>query len=127
MQEVADRAYWEERGSKATLSMADGLLEMVKEWYNELTLKYNKFYIGLAKNGQPNNFVVFRPKKEWLKVELKLERTDELEAELEKEGLDVMGYDTKWGKYRIRLAKGEVKKHEAFLRDLLKQAYDGSS
>jgi hypothetical protein len=127
VQEVTDRAYWEERGSNAALSMTDSLLEMVKEWDDELALKYNKFYIGLARNEQPNNFVVFRPKKEWLRVELKLERTDELEAELEKEGLDVMGYDTKWGKYRIRLAKGEVKKHEALLRDLLKQAYDGSS
>lgn len=126
VQEVADRAYWEERGSKATLSMTDSLLEMVREHDSNFALKYNKFYIGLAKNGQPNNFVVFRPKKEWLRVELRLERSDELDAELEKEGFDIMGYDTRYRQYRIRLAKGEIKKHEIALRDLLKQAYESS-
>lgn len=126
VQEVADRAYWEERGSKATLAMTDGLLEMVREQASSLSLKYNKFYIGLAKNGQPNNFVVFRPKKEWLRVELRLERSDELDAELEKEGFDIMGYDTRYRQYRIRLVKGEINKHEIALRDLLKQAYESS-
>lgn len=47
VQETTDRAYWIERGSQKTISMCDELLE------------YNKFYIGLAKNGQPCNFVAF--------------------------------------------------------------------
>lgn len=127
VQEVTDRAYWEERSSKATLSMTDSLLAMVKEQDSELDLKYNKFYIGLAKNGQPNNFVIFRPKREWLRAEFKLERSDELTEKLEKEGLDVMSYDARWKQYRIRLAKGEVEKHEIFLRDLLKKAYEASN
>src|SRR5687768_16179208 len=62
--EATDRAYWEKIGSKATLEITDALLAMVRELNPNLALKYNKFYIGLAVNGQPNNFVVFRPKKD---------------------------------------------------------------
>lgn len=127
VQEVTDRAYWEHRGSKATVAMADELLGMLTERDDQFALKYNKFYIGLAKNGQPSNLVIFRPKKEWLRLEPRLERSDELTASLEEEGLDVMDYDTRWGRYRIRLSKGDIKKHESFLRDLLTKAYENSS
>jgi Domain of unknown function (DUF5655) len=122
--EVTDRAFWEKRASKQTLEMTDALASMVKEIAPDLSLKYNKFYIGLAKNGQASNFVIFRPKKDWMRLEPRLDRTDEVQAKLEEAGLDVMEYDARWGRYRIRLAKGDVKKHEALLRDLLKKAYD---
>jgi hypothetical protein len=124
--EVTDRGYWEKRAGKATLAMADELLQVVRKFDPTLGLKYNKFYIGLAKNGQPTNFVVFRPKKEWLRVEPRLDRSDELQAWLEQEGLDVMDYDQRWGRYRIRLSRGYVKKHDAFIREFLKRAYEES-
>lgn len=124
VQETADRTYWESRGTKSTLAMTDELFAMVKELEPELTLKYNKFYIGLAKRGQPCNFVIFRPKKEWLRLEARFERSDEVTAELEKEGLDVMDYDTRWNRYRIRLSPGDIKKHEKAIRALLTSAYD---
>ena len=44
--------------------MTDELVEVVRGLDSELEPKYNKFYIGLAKNGQPSNFVIFRPKKD---------------------------------------------------------------
>jgi hypothetical protein len=56
VQEVTDRAYWEKRGSKATLEITDSLLNMLKAIDPTLSLKYNKFYIGLAKNGQPRPY-----------------------------------------------------------------------
>ena len=126
VQAVADRAYWESRGSKQTLAMADEILDMVKKLDPELEFKYNKFYIGLAKHGRPNNFVVFRPKKDWLRLEVRLERSDETQAKLDNSGLDVMDYDARWGFYRIRLAKEDVAKHREFLATLMAQAFGGS-
>ena len=58
-----DRGYWEKRGSKATLGVADELLTVLKELDPSLEFKYNKFYIGLSKDGRPYNFVTFAPKK----------------------------------------------------------------
>jgi hypothetical protein len=80
--EITDRDYWEKRGSKATLETTDQLLGIVREIDGGLALKYNKFYIGLARDGQPSNFVVFRPKKEKVSVELRLPRLEEVEHKL---------------------------------------------
>jgi predicted transport protein len=124
--EETNRTYWENRGSKATVAMADELLEIVKTLNPHLELKYNKFYIGLAKDGQPNNFVTFRPRKSALRVEPRLQKTEEIETAVEAAGLDVMDYDNRWGRYRIRLQKGDVTKHADVLRRLLEMSYKES-
>lgn len=122
-QEVTDRTYWENRGSKATVAMADELLEMVQTLDPTLELKYNKFYIGLAKDGQPDNFVQFRPQKNAVRLEARLSRTEEIEAILESAGLDMLDYDGKWRRYRIRLQTGDIKKHADVLQQLIERAY----
>jgi predicted transport protein len=127
VQAVTDRSYWEGRASKQTLSMADEMLEVVRALDPDLELKYNKFYIGLAKGGQPNNFVIFRPKKDWLRLEVRLDRSDEMQAQLDNSGLDVMDYDSRWGRYRIRLAKSDTTKHKDFLVALMTNAYGGAA
>ena len=121
--EATDRTYWENRGSKATVAMADELLEIVHTFNPKLDLKYNKFYIGLARDGEPNNFVIFRPQKNAIRVEPRLHKTDTAEAAVEAAGLDVMDYDNRWERYRIRLQKGDVKKHAEVLRKLLESSY----
>jgi hypothetical protein len=72
---------------------------MVRDLDPGLELKYNKFYIGLARSGQPDNFVTFTPKKDWVRLEARLERSDETQAELEQAGLDLMDYDSRGGQY----------------------------
>lgn len=121
--DAADRPYWEKRASKTTLEMTDNLLAFVRELDPSLSLKYNKFYIGLARNDQPDNFVIFRPKKDWLRFEPRLERSDEIHAKLEEAGFDVMEYDSRWGRYRIRLTKADLAKGELLVRQLLSLAY----
>jgi len=41
-EEVADRAYWENRATKQTVAMADELLDLAKQCDDSLELKYNK-------------------------------------------------------------------------------------
>ena len=123
VQEFTDRAYWEVRGSKATVAMADEVLKLVAEFAPGLELKYNKFYIGLATNGIPNNFLIFRPQKSALRLEVRLPPSPETEAMLETAGLDVMDYDKRWGRYRLRLNKGEVVKFTEVLSALSQQAF----
>jgi hypothetical protein len=125
--DVVDREYWEKRGSKSTVSIADDLLLMIRKLDAKFSLKYNKFYIGLAKEGQPNNFVTFRPRKEWLLLMPRLEKSDEYESKMESKGLDLMDYDKRWGRYRIRLTKNDIVKHNDFLVELLTKAYESSN
>jgi predicted transport protein len=121
--EATDRAYWEARGSKATVAMADELLEILKKLDPDLELKFNKFYIGLARQGQADNFVILRPQKNSMRVEPRLNKNEEIENKIETAGLDVMDYDNRWSRYRIRLGKGDAKKHTDILQDLFSLAH----
>lgn len=127
VQAVTDRAYWEQRGSKTTLRMMDEAFALVRELDPSLELKYNKFYVGMAKDGQPNNFVVFRPQKAALRVEVKLERSDDVQAAIDEAGLEVLDYQARWGQYRFRLGPGDVHKHRETLTSLFAKACAAAS
>ncbi len=118
---VTDRAYWEKRASKQTLGIADELFGWLHEIDTALELKYNKFYIGLARGGRPDNFVTFSPRKDWLWLEARLERDEETQATLDAAGLEAK-YDPRWGNYRIRLNKGDAAKHRDLLLALMTRA-----
>ena len=57
---------------------------------------------------------------------MRLERSEELEQRLDEAGLDVMEYERRSGRYRIRLAKPDIKKHQELLAELLGLAYEKS-
>ena len=118
-----DRLYWEQRATKATLSMADDLLRVLKEFDPSLELKYNKFYIGLSREGLPFNFVAFKPKKNFLRLEIKLPHGADIDAKIEGAGLDAMDYDSRWGNYRIRLTGSELKSKAGLIHELMNMAY----
>ncbi len=122
IQEATDRDYWLKRGTQATVKMADEILSLINSFKPGYELKYNKFYIGLAKDGQPNNFAIFRPKKNYMRLELKLPKSDDIDQIIETNDLDEMGYDSRWGNYRIRLNKGEISKKEEIIKTLLEKA-----
>jgi hypothetical protein len=125
--DIVDRSYWENLGTKKTMTMADNLLEIAKEFNPSLELKYNKFYIGLARNGQPCNFFIVRPKKDFIRFEVRLKKSDETQERLENAGLDLMGYDNHWGYYRIRLKPGEIEKNKEILTEIIKEAYEAAN
>jgi hypothetical protein len=118
-----DRAYWEDRGSKATVQLTDQLLEIVREFDPSLEMKYNKFYIGLAKGGQPYNVVIFRPRKNTINIELKLPRTDETDKFIDEAGLEALEYSTRFGTYRLSLQKEDITKKREQLKELIGAAY----
>ncbi len=122
-QEVTNRAYWEKRSSKTTVDMADEVLGLLKTFDQELALKYNKFYISVSKGNKPFNFVIFRPKKTSLGVEPRLKKAEEIEILLDAAGVDVLEYDTRNQRYRIRFSKEEIQKHQRLLKEILGRAY----
>jgi predicted transport protein len=126
-QEVTDRSYWENRDdTKNTLPMADEILSIFQAWDPQLNYKYNKSYIVPEKNGRTQNFVMVVPQKKRLQLRPRLERSQELESEADSTDLDLT-YDAKAGRYLVRLAKGDIKRHEILLNNLLEQAIDVSN
>ena len=121
--ETTDRAFWETRATKAMVGVVDEILEIIHEFAPGLELKYNKFYIGLAFQGMPNNFAIFVPRRNIVRLEVRLAKDDEVEQKLEASGVNVMEFDKRSGRYRIRLEKGDLKKHREMLRELCERAY----
>lgn len=119
-----DRAYWERRASKETVALADKMLEMIRKDDATLNLKFNKFYIGLEKDGQPYNYVTFKPKKNQINLEVRLPRTDELDEKIDGSELDTLEYNKHWGQYRIRLTKEEISTKAPILAELCRLAYE---
>ncbi len=119
-----DRAYWEKQASKATVGLADEMLELLHDFDPSLKLKYNKFYIGLDKDGQPYNFVSFRPKKNFIKFELKLPESEEVNTMIDQAGLDTLEYNKRWGLDRVRLTKEDIEAKADVLKKLAKIAFD---
>ncbi|MEP7351156.1 MAG: hypothetical protein ABI668_14550 [Sphingorhabdus sp.] len=120
----ADRTYWEQKGSKATVALVDQFLAMLQEMDSSIDLKYNKHYIGLGRDGLAYNFVSFRPKKSTLTMEFKLPQSDDIDAMIEDAGLDALDYNARWTVYRLRLTAADVKSKSEVIKQLMKLAHD---
>ncbi|QDZ88052.1 hypothetical protein [Priestia megaterium] len=123
LQISVDRSYWEEKATKGTVTLADKLLALIHEHIDKnINLKYNKFYIGLERKGLINNFITFKPRKMNIIIQPKLERNSAYDTIIENTGLDFLDYDTRGGRYRIKLTENDIEEHEEFLVQLLKDA-----
>lgn len=122
--EPRDRAYWEAKASKATLSLTDDLHKLIREIEPAMALKYNKNYIGLARDGVAANFVSFRPRRQHVIAEFKIPRSEELTQRLEDEGMDLLAYRSQWGQYRVHIDREDLELRTELLRELIKQAHD---
>jgi hypothetical protein len=126
-QAVTDRSYWENHGGRATLPLVDQLLNIVREIDPTLGLKYNKFYIGLATDGQPNNFIVMRPRKSTLLLTVRVPSSTDVQSMLDASGIETVDYDKREGGYRIRIVEEDLIKRADILRELIRQAYDAQT
>lgn len=122
-QASTDRAYWEKKSSESAVGLTDEVLRLLRGLDRELDLKYNRFYIGVSKNSKALNFVTFRPKKASLIVEPKLKRAEDIEAMIDSAGLDVLEYDARNQRYRVRFSEDEFKRHGRLLKQILLRAY----
>ena len=123
-QSATDRAYWEnQRGTKATVQIADELAEITRGLGIPIELKYNKFYIGVTLKGAPELFIIFRPKKTFTRLEPRLPDSEALRKKYEDAGLNLMGYDQRWGRFRIELRPGDVAKNKEILTEIIREAY----
>jgi len=123
LQLSVDRSYWEEKATKGTVTLVDKLLALIHEHIDKnINLKYNKFYIGLERMGLINNFITFKPRKMNIIIQPKLDRNSDYDTMIENTGLDFLDYDTRGGRYRIRLTESDIEENEEFLVQLIKDA-----
>ena len=109
--EITGRPYWENHSTKKMLKTVDDIFADLAEYVTGYELKYNKFYIGISKDGVAKNFISFKPKKSFLYLIFKANEDKQLSDKLEEAGLDIT-YESRWKQYRIKLIDfDDYKKH----------------
>ena len=102
--EATDRKYWESKSTKEQLKVVDSIFEQC-DHFKEFEMKYNKFYIGLTKNGIATNPVIFRPRKSYVYMHFhRIKDEEEFETRLDAAGL-TYDYFTRSAELRVRLNK----------------------
>lgn len=122
--EITDRNFWEQKkGSKETVAMTDKVLELLKAISPDFELKYTKNYIGIAENNHVNNFVRLIPQRNGMKFEPKMVKSEDIDNKIENSGLDLIDYNNRRNRYRIRLNKNDIENNKDLLTEILKIAY----
>lgn len=122
-----DRNYWEKRSTPQIMELVDQIHKVIERQDSGVALKYNKHYIGLAKDGVANNYVSMRPRKKNVLVHLRIQQVDEVTEKIEEAGFGTLPYDKRFGNYRIVIPNaGDLQEHEGTLADLIHRSKDGS-
>lgn len=97
------------------------IVSMISEGYQ---LKYNKPYIGLAKDSIAKNFVYFQPQKSTVVVSIKHPIDENFDALLNESDLEKLAYDRQWNNYRVRITnENDIQRNEGLLKKLFEKAY----
>jgi predicted transport protein len=120
---VTDRTFWEKKATPNSVKFADKFLEIIKETTgdDDLVLKYNKHYIGLAHHGVADNFMSFKPRKNNMILQFRIPFSEDLQTRLE-ETFDVLNYRDNWGLWQIRITEKDFKENVDFLKELIRTA-----
>lgn len=121
--EKADRNYWETMGSNESVKLSDECLNIIKEFDSDYSLSYNKHYIGLSKRGHPNNFIVFRPKKKFVRAEVRLNDMDSSKNILEEKNIEIVSLDKTTGRIKFRITTEDIDNNRETLKQIFETAY----
>ena len=119
--EPADRNYWEKKS--AVIEFVDAIIKDVVQYAPGFELKYNREYVGLAKNRTTSNFIYFKPKKKFVYLYTKCPETPERSESLDNSNLEWI-YRSGSRAYRIKISKIEDYQNnkeliESFIRDAM--------
>ena len=121
----ADRSYWEKKGSPSTVALADKCLEIIRAFAPQITLKYNKRYVGFVENGVSAKFVTLRPRKKWLLVEVEIENKAQWVSRIE--DADLPTFQPAWANhgFLFRVSQRQFSKSRELLSNIFRAAYAG--
>ena len=120
--EATDKNYWEKRSSPKIIKTVNDIFADFKDKIGDFELKFNKFYIGIAKDGIAKNFIYFSPLKNSVYLEIKLPEDEETTQKIENTGLDV-SYISSDNVYKISFPNhDEFKKHKDVFVPLVEKA-----
>ena len=96
-------------------------MDLIREFDESIELKYNKYYVGLAKEGRAFNFVIFQPRKNHIILSVRMPNTEDLDTRID--GADIDTLDHRRGMYRLPITKDDLPSKSDFIKQLMNMAY----
>ena len=125
---TADRSYWEQKASPASVQLVDELAGLVQAAVeSELQLNYAKRSIRLAQRGLVRTFVTFVPRKQHVVMRFKLPQSEELTERFEASVFKMLTYSQNAGQYRITVDRAGLENGREELEYFIRAAHDASS
>lgn len=119
------RDYWVKRSAEQQVRLVERMLGMLHTLNPQLALTWKKFYIGIAEDGRPRNFVTFSPKRDFVRVQARADDWQTWATLLEDAGLKVLegGRGRGWLLFRVddSLEQSPAKK---VVMDLFRAVHD---
>ena len=117
------RSYWEQKVSTEAVNAVDKLVLSIQRLTGRFEIKYNKYYIGCVVAGRSANFVVFKPQRGGIRLEVPFKLTEDEINELEKAKIEVLDYATYWRVHPLRIGLELASNPSDILLNLMKRAY----
>jgi hypothetical protein len=123
LREVTDRTYWEQRATKDSMAVTDGLLQRAQILDPKLIMKYNKYYIAISREGDFFRFLSIAPKKKFARLNVNLPEDAVLTEKLEHAGLDTE-YEKRQNRYKIKLTYDQFRQNTELLDEIINAAHE---
>lgn len=118
----ADYDYWLRKSSPDIMKAVGRAVDLVNTYGLRMQPKYNKYYIGLQRDGLPDNFVELKAQRNKIRMDFRIPRTDELDARIDEWGLNLLRYDKHYKRYCISLTPDDLDTHREELLELTRLA-----
>jgi hypothetical protein len=119
-----NQAAWRTKTSKASVDLIADCGDVLKKIAPGTALNWtNRVFVGLTVNNKARNFIVFKPKKNWVRVQARfLPDSEKWRKKLKNAGLQTLG--GKPGRsVHFRLTRPELKKNAVLCRALFTECY----
>lgn len=118
-----NREYWVNKASAESIKLVDECLNIIKEFDPDYSPNYCENYIGLLRRNRVNNFVVFRPKKEFVRAEAYLNDMEWGQNVLEEKNIEIVSLNKRSGRIKFRITKEDIDNNRETLKRIFEAAY----
>ena len=121
---TVDEEYWKKKGCPATTDLLGKVFQIITDINPNFEKNWKKHHIGLKdNNGSPKNFVSFKTRKEFLTLEIKVERDKKFDEIKEENDLNMI-YKAKHKRYILKLKSKDFEDNKENIRYFIQVAHD---
>ena len=114
--------YWAEKASPESVDIAKRLGAIIKKVDAHAAINWNQQFLGIRVGNRAVNFVIFVPKKQFVRVHARIPDTDGWTKKLNKAGFEVIG--DRGRSVHFRVTKQNVSGQKLLLQKLFSECYE---